>query len=55
MQLREFTEAKQYLLQALQVSEIQEASYLALGKIYMLDGERDEAEAIFERGARRNP
>ncbi|CAF4740542.1 unnamed protein product, partial [Rotaria socialis] len=40
MQLREFTEAKQYLLQALQVSEIQEASYLALGKIYMLDGER---------------
>ncbi|CAF4961633.1 unnamed protein product, partial [Rotaria socialis] len=21
----------------------------------MLDGERDEAEAIFERGARRNP
>ncbi|CAF4657761.1 unnamed protein product [Rotaria sp. Silwood1] len=54
-QLREFTEAKQYLLQALQVSEIQEASYLALGKIYMLEGERGEAEAIFERGARRNP
>ncbi|CAF1059268.1 unnamed protein product [Rotaria sordida] len=55
MQLREFTEAKQYLLQALQISEIQEASYLALGKIYMLEGEREEAEATFERGARRNP
>lgn len=55
MQLREFKEAKQYLSQALQVSEIQEASYLALGKIHMLEGERDEAEAVFERGARRNP
>jgi len=55
MQLREFAEAKKYLLQALQVSEIQEASYLALGKVHMLEGERDEAESIFERGARRNP
>jgi Bardet-Biedl syndrome 4 protein len=55
MQLREFGEAKQYLLQALQISEIQEASYLALGKLYMLEGERDEAEAAYERGARRNP
>lgn len=55
MQLREFSEAKQYLLQALQISEIQETSYLALGKLYMLEGERDEAEATFERGARRNP
>ena len=55
MQLREFSEAKQYLLQALQISEIQEASYLALGKVHMLEGERDEAEAVFERGARRNP
>jgi Bardet-Biedl syndrome 4 protein len=55
MQLREFSEAKKYLSQALQVSEIQEASYLALGKIHMLEGERDEAESVFERGARRNP
>ncbi|CAF1076550.1 unnamed protein product [Adineta steineri] len=55
MQLREFTEAKQYLLQALQISEIQEASYLALGKLHLIEGERDEAEAVFERGARRNP
>jgi len=55
MQLREFAEAKKYLLQALQVSEIQEASYLALGKVHMLEGERDEAESVFERGARRNP
>jgi Bardet-Biedl syndrome 4 protein len=55
MQLRELTEAKEYLSQALQVSEIQEASYLALGKIHLLEGERDAAEAVFERGARRNP
>jgi Bardet-Biedl syndrome 4 protein len=55
MQLREFKEAKHYLSQALQISEIQEASYLALGKIQMLEGERDEAEQTFERGARRNP
>ncbi|UJR36176.1 hypothetical protein I4U23_028910 [Adineta vaga] len=55
MQLREFNEAKQYFLQALQISEIQEASYLALGKLLLLEGERDEAETIFERGARRNP
>lgn len=55
MQLREFDEAKQYFSQALQISEIQEPSYLALGKLHMLNGERDEAEAVFERGARRNP
>ncbi len=55
MQLREFAEAKQYLSQALQISDIQEASYLALGKIHLLAGEREEAEATFERGARRNP
>jgi Bardet-Biedl syndrome 4 protein len=55
MQLREFGEAKQYFSQALQISEIQEASYLALGKLHILAGERDEAETIFERGARRNP
>jgi Bardet-Biedl syndrome 4 protein len=55
MQLREFTEAKQYFLQALQVSEIQEASYLVLGKLHMLEGANDEAEALFERGTRRNP
>ena len=55
MQLREFNEAKQYFAQALQISEIQEASYLALGKLHILIGERDEAEAVFERGARRNP
>lgn len=55
MQLREFEEAKQNFLQAIQVSEIQEASYLALGKVYMLEGARDEAESIYEKGARRNP
>ena len=55
MQLREFNEAKQYLSQALQISEIQEASYLALGKVHLLEGSREEAEAVFERGARRNP
>lgn len=55
MNLHEYAEAKQYLLQAIQVSEIQEASYLALGKLHLLEGEREEAEAIFERGARRNP
>jgi tetratricopeptide (TPR) repeat protein len=55
MQLREFTEAKQYLSQALQISEIQEASYLALGKVHLLEGSREEAETVFERGARRNP
>lgn len=55
MQLREFTEAKQYLSQALQISEIQEASYSALGKVHLLEGSREEAETVFERGARRNP
>ena len=55
MRLNEYTEAKQYLLQALQVSEIQEASYLALGQVHLLEGQRDEAEATFEQGARRNP
>ena len=55
MQLREFDEAKQNFLQAIQVSEIQEASYLSLGKVYMLENARDEAESIFEKGARRNP
>jgi Bardet-Biedl syndrome 4 protein len=54
MHLNELIEAKQYFLQALQISEIQEASYLSLGKVYMLEGERDEAEALYERGARRN-
>jgi Bardet-Biedl syndrome 4 protein len=55
MQLREFEEAKQCFSQALQISEIQEASYLALGKLHILAGERDEAETVYERGARRNP
>ena len=55
MQLRELPEAKENFLQALQVSEMQEASYLALGRVHLLEGSRDEAENIFERGARRNP
>ena len=55
MHLHEYSEAKQYLLQAIQVSEIQEASYLALGKVHLLQGDRDEAETVFERGTRRNP
>ncbi|CAF1690910.1 unnamed protein product, partial [Adineta ricciae] len=53
--LNDLTEAKKYFLQALQVSEMQEASYLSLGEIYLLENEREEAEAVFERGARRNP
>ncbi|CAF1475412.1 unnamed protein product [Adineta steineri] len=53
--LNELTEAKRYFLQALQVSEIQEVSYLSLGKMYLLDNEREEAETVFQRGANRNP
>ena len=55
MNLNEVNEAKKYFLQALQVSENQEASYLALGKVLIREGEREEAETIYERGARRNP
>jgi len=55
MELREFDEAQKYLSQALQVSDIQEASYLALGKLHMLIGQREEAERVFEQGARKNP
>jgi Bardet-Biedl syndrome 4 protein len=55
LHLNELKEAKQYFLQALQISDIQEASYLALGKILILENEREEAEAIYERGVRRNP
>lgn len=55
MNIHELSEAKKYFLQALQVSENQEASYLSLGNVLILEGARDEAEAIYERGARRNP
>jgi Bardet-Biedl syndrome 4 protein len=55
LHLNELKEAKQYFLQALQISEFQEASYLSLGKVYQLQGEQDEAEVIYERGVRRNP
>ena len=55
LHLNELKEAKQNFLQALQISEIQETSYLALGKVYTLEGEREEAEAVYERGTRRNP
>ena len=39
LHLKELREAKQYFLQALQVSEIQEASYLALSKVCILENE----------------
>lgn len=55
LHLNELKEAKQYFLQALQISDIQESSYLALGKVFIQENERDEAEAIYEQGARRNP
>jgi len=55
LHLNELSEAKQYFLQALQISEIQEGSYLALGKVLISENERDEAEAVYERGVRRNP
>jgi Bardet-Biedl syndrome 4 protein len=55
LNLNELAEAKKYFLQALQISEIQEASYLSLGKVLILEGEREEAEVVYERGARRNP
>ena len=55
LHLNELKEAKQYFLQALQISDIQEASYLSLGQVHILEGERDEAEAVYERGVRRNP
>ncbi|CAF3186943.1 unnamed protein product [Rotaria sp. Silwood2] len=55
MHLNELKQAKQYFLQALQITEIQETSFLALGKVYMLEGEREEAEAAYEQGSRRNP
>lgn len=55
MNINELSEAKKYFLQALQVSENQEVSYLSLGKVLALEGAREEAEAIYERGARRNP
>jgi len=55
LHLKELTEAKKYFLQALQISNIQEASYLELSKVYMLENNRDEAEALYERGAKHNP
>ncbi|CAF3600424.1 unnamed protein product [Rotaria sp. Silwood1] len=55
MHINELQQAKQYFLQAIQITEIQEASFLALGKIYLLEGEREEAETIYEQGTRRNP
>ncbi|CAF3719158.1 unnamed protein product [Rotaria sordida] len=55
MHLNELKQAKQYFLQAIQITEIQETSFLALGKVYLLEGEREEAETIYEQGARRNP
>lgn len=55
LNLNELNEAKKFFLQALQISEFQEASYLTLGKLLILEGDKDEAEAIYERGARRNP
>lgn len=53
--LNDLNEAKKYFLQAIQVSEMQEASYLSLGEIYLRENERGEAEAVFKRGASRNP
>ncbi|CAF1313523.1 unnamed protein product [Rotaria magnacalcarata] len=53
--LNELKQAKEYFLQALQITEIQDASFLALGKVYLLEGERTEAEALYEQGVRRNP
>ena len=55
LNLNELTEAKKYFSQALQVSEIQEASYLSLANVLIREGNREEAEAVYERGARRNP
>lgn len=55
LRLNELKQAKQYFLQALQVTDIQEASFLELGKVYLLQGEPNEAEAIYEQGVRRNP
>ena len=55
LNLNELNEAKKFFLQALQVSEFQEASYLALGKLFVLAGDKNEAETVYERGARRNP
>jgi Bardet-Biedl syndrome 4 protein len=55
LNLNELSEAKKYFLQALQISEFQEASYLSLAKVLIREGNREEAEAIYERGSRRNP
>jgi Bardet-Biedl syndrome 4 protein len=55
LNLNELSEAKKYFLQALQISEIQEASYLSLANVLIREGNREEAEAVYERGTRRNP
>ncbi len=55
LNLNELREAKKYFLQALQISENQEASYLSLAKVLIQEGDREEAEAVYERGAKRNP
>ncbi|CAF1369017.1 unnamed protein product, partial [Didymodactylos carnosus] len=53
MNMQEYLAAKQILQQAINVSD-QESSYLALGKIYQLEGDKDEAEKIYEKGAKKN-